>query len=156
MALVIATVNHHIYVANQNFAGSDVVNIDSDATNSRITSVRLSYGQISIALDPVRGDLYASDFDVQNVIEISGTTNSVIRNISLGPEEYPSALVVDPLNGVVYVANYGTFNVVVITPALPNSGLATWVWVATGVGLSVVFVASILIIRGWKRRLDRI
>ncbi|MHB1742283.1 MAG: YVTN family beta-propeller repeat protein [Thermoplasmataceae archaeon] len=75
-------------------------------SNSRdiklIDTINASY-PAGVAVDSLNGNIYVSDIGSNVVSVINGTTNKVIRNISVG--SYPTGIAFDSLNGNIYVAN---------------------------------------------------
>lgn len=80
-------------------------------------------------LDPANGDIYRENTDYNTVSVISGTTNTVVANVSVGAE--PSTVIFDAQNGDIYVANSLSDFVSVISGAT-NTVVAN-VTVVTGV-----------------------
>ena len=66
----------------------------------------------AVAYDPSNGYVYVTNWFSNNVYVINGTTNSVIKTVSVGSG--PLGVAYDPSNGYVYVTNYCSNNVFVI------------------------------------------
>jgi YVTN family beta-propeller protein len=83
------------------FSGAQKVSADTV-----VAMVNLGTGPgAEIAFDPVNGEIYAANVDQNTVSAISGSTNAVVANVTVGIN--PEALTVDSANGDVYIADFG-------------------------------------------------
>ena len=119
--MVLDPYNGDIYVADYN--NNDVFVLSSSGVIvAYIPAGQQPYG---IALDPVNKMLYVTDYDFNalisgnpqeyNVTIINTVTNTFVKNVVPGTS--PEGVVYDPINGLVYVANYRSGNISVISPA---------------------------------------
>ena len=69
----------------------------------------------AVAYDPSNGYVYVTNQGSNSVSVINGTTNSVIKTVSVGSG--PQGVAYDPSNGYVYVTNLGSNSVSVINGA---------------------------------------
>jgi len=113
------TSNGDLYFAD---AGSDSVAVVNASTYDSVTSVSVGScpgsGPQSVAYDPLNGFVYVANQCSNNVSVINATTNVVVTSVAVG--QGPYAVVVDALNGMVYVGYYGfgaSSNVTVIDGA---------------------------------------
>lgn len=117
--------------ANSGWTGN--VSVISGSTNSVIKNVTGPYGVTpppSPAVDPANGNVYvpvtvtsSGGRPVFGLTVISGATNTLIANISLG-YSYPVTPVYDPGNGDFYVSYLGVCNNVTVVSSLSNSVLS--------------------------------
>ncbi len=112
--------NGYVYVADNNL--NDVYAISP--SGQIVATIGAGQNPHGMAFDPVTKMLYVSDYDsnalisgVQeyNVTIINTVTNQFVKNVV--PGTYPSGVTYDPVNGYVYISNYGSRNVSVLDPA---------------------------------------
>jgi YVTN family beta-propeller protein len=97
-----------LYVANNLSDNVSILN----ASSGRVTnSVTVEGSPDGLAIDPTIGVLLVSGFSTGNVTEISLLNDSVIGNLSIGPNSEPDGLCVNPANGNLYVAELGASSV---------------------------------------------
>ncbi len=134
-------VTHRMYVTN---AGAGTISLlkGTCTVSAKITTPSLStpYG---IAFDPSNNYVYATDFYLNQVYVISGTT--VIATITGFSE--PAGIAYDPGDGVMVVANYGGNTVSLISGTSLSSSVAVGsfpIAVAYDPYFSVVLVTNVL------------
>ena len=113
--------NGYMYVTD-NYHNDVLALSPSGAIAAYIPVGQQPYG---ITLDTANKMLYVSDNDINaliagypkeyNVTIINSVTNTVVKNVVPGTS--PEGVAYDPINGLVYVANYGSGNISVISPA---------------------------------------
>jgi YVTN family beta-propeller protein len=117
LALAYDPLNRDMYVADSSDNNVTLIGPSNQATN---ISVGPSSASITaIAYNPVTGEMYFADYNDQSVIVINAANNAPVTTIgssSIGSNSYPSALVYDPSNGDIYVAE-GDNNVTAINSA---------------------------------------
>lgn len=88
--------------------------ITSRMTNGTQTVKMIQVGNSpdAVALNPVTGMVYVTDFSDNNVTVINGASNSPVANITVG--DGPDAIAVNPSSDTIYVANSWDDNVTVI------------------------------------------
>lgn len=110
--------NGDVYILVQ----SSAVDVVNGSTNAIVATVPLgSYGAgWGAAFDPMGDDVYVAqgcNFYTatcsSNVSVVSGSTNRLVANVTVGTE--PSGMAYDPANGAIYVADEGANNVSVIS-----------------------------------------
>ncbi len=100
--------------------GSASLSIINPATNKVVGGIQLAFGLSAVTYDPALGELFVSDG--VGVVVVNVTTNTVVTNITTQDGAWGVAY--DPVTYTVYVADYDTANVSVISTAT-NSVTAT-------------------------------
>jgi YVTN family beta-propeller protein len=84
-------------------------------TGSVVDTITVGKAPQGVAYNDVNGDLYVANYFGNDVIVISGATNTVLTHIGVGTN--PVGVVYDTGNGDIYVANGGGSNLTVISAA---------------------------------------
>ena len=105
------------YIGNKVSAATTVLVI-SEKTNTVKTTIPVTNGVYALGLDPVTGSLYASNSN-GGVSVIDTFTDTVTDSITLGSGQW-DGVGVDPFRGVVYVPNFNTNTVAVISAGGPK------------------------------------
>ena len=116
VALAYDSVNNDIYVAS---VYSNVVSVIDPSKNSVVASIAVN-SPSNLVYDSSRNYVYASSDYAQTVTVIDGSKNRVVTSIQACSYCDPEGLALYPATGNVYVANFGTGSVSVISD-LTNS-----------------------------------
>lgn len=111
------------YIGNKVSAATTVVVIDAK-TNIVKTTIPVTNGVYALGLDPVTGSLYASNSD-GGVSVIDTFTDTVTDSIALGSGQW-DGVGIDPFRGVIYVPNFNTNTVAVISAGGPKCLRDDW------------------------------
>jgi YVTN family beta-propeller protein len=98
------------YWTNMTSFGLGNVSVISGTTNSVIATVQVGNYPISLAFDPVNGDIYVSNYGSNTVSVISAYNNTVMATLAVG--QLPAQVAFDPSDGEVYVASDGGLSVI--------------------------------------------
>lgn len=106
------SVNHDVYFTNSYGSFVTVINTSTETVSKTIQVNGLSNG---ITFDSWNNELFVSTTN-NTVNVVNTTTDSVVGNIPVGYDMYYSAssILFDPINGYVFYANGGSYNVTVI------------------------------------------
>lgn len=125
------SLNDEVYVIEEGVSGHinmTAVSTDNNQVVAQIPIGNPSYpfllagGNSTPALDRANGDIYLSDAATDQVLVISGQTNTIIAKISVG--DFPCDPSIDPVTGDVFVSNSFSSNISVISPT-SNEVVAT-------------------------------
>jgi YVTN family beta-propeller protein len=110
--LAFDSANDDVYLANNGYSPGNIVSVISGPTNSVVATPLVGADPNAIAFNPSNGDVYVGRIDTNfnsngsnipgDLLVISGSTNTVIANVTLAGE--PVTIAVDPASGNVYVA----------------------------------------------------
>ncbi len=136
-ASVVATDSGNVFVAN---ACSDSVTVIDGSTDTVLnSSVPVGSWPIALGYDPVLNRVWVANGYSGNLTVLNGTSGAIVNasvplpavpgyNNSSVPQQ-PDGVAVDPVDGLVYVADFGMWNVTVL-----NSSTGATVNSAIGVG----------------------
>lgn len=135
-AILFDSGNGYLYAVNYGgfFAGNVTgsVTVVSPATGSVVATIPTPYAAAGLALDPSNGDVYATGSVATSstgasvgttVMVISGSTNTIVANLSAGSEPYGVAY--DSSNGRIYVTNAQSGSVTSISVSAGSTGSTT-------------------------------
>lgn len=91
------------------------VSVISDTNDSVVATVAVPFDPYAITFGAGTGELFVSDFGVNDVSVINDTNNTVVSTIGVG--DSPSGAVYDPGTGQLFVADFDGNNVTVISVA---------------------------------------
>ncbi len=129
------TANGEVFVPIE---GTNDVSVIAGATNAVVANLTVGGAYLQTpAFDPANGDLYFPEISgvgsaaAGGIAVLSGSTDRIVANLSVGL--LPETPVVDPVQGTILVANYGSDTLSVLN-GTTNSVVAT---VGTGIGPDV-------------------
>ena len=111
--------NGFVYVADSN---NNVVYAFTSSGNI-VATIATGQNPTSVAFDPVNRMLYVTDYDTNallsgvkeyNVTIINTAINTFVKNVVPGSK--PNGITYDPVNGYIYISNYGSGNISVLGP----------------------------------------
>ncbi len=103
-------VNRDLYVAD---FGSSNISVISTRTDTVISTIPMPYGVEAIVADDTTGNVFVGDA-TSTVLEIDGTSNQVVANITPVQGDAPTVGVYDPGNGALYAMESFTNRVSII------------------------------------------
>jgi YVTN family beta-propeller protein len=117
--------SHAVYVAIDNFpATASIVSVIDDTSNTVVASINAGLSPLGLAYDPVYDEIWVTHFSIEAnsysnfVTAISGTSHMVVANVTVGAlGARPTGILYDDSNGDIYVADAGSNQVSVISPA---------------------------------------
>jgi YVTN family beta-propeller protein len=116
--------NQEIYVSN---SGSTTVSAISSTDNKVVATITTDpvtpltgeYGPFWLTFNPTNNEMYVTNYNFPSpsdtIVAINSTTNTVAATISVG--QNPIRLAYDPSNGCIYVADYSSGQISVISPS---------------------------------------
>jgi YVTN family beta-propeller protein len=108
--------NGKVYVRGGLGNSISVINTTREVLTTTVPDWYAQNGYVivpTMAVDPLTGDLYTTNFQGGNVTVIGAISDQAIRSIYVGGS--PGALVFDPANSNFYIANWGGNNVTVLS-----------------------------------------
>jgi YVTN family beta-propeller protein len=110
LPMAVDTSTGAVYATNSVESNISVI----DSSTNRITgSIALPGAPSGIAYDGSNGYLYVSLWSLDEVVMIDGSTNNLVGSpIPVGT--HPGEILVDPIDNLVFVANFGSANVSII------------------------------------------
>jgi YVTN family beta-propeller protein len=118
-AVAYDSLNDRVYVGSFDSVEVDVIDPSTNTNVQNITNVADPY---ELLFDEANGGIYASSTNGLISI-INGSTNTVVKNITLGGATSMSGMSFDPFNRDLYVANGGGPNTVAVINSSSNSKL---------------------------------
>jgi YVTN family beta-propeller protein len=116
--------NQEIYVSD---SGSTTVSAISSTDNNIVATIATDpvtpsngeYGPFWLAFNPTNDEMYVTNYNFPSssntVVAINSTTNTVAATVTVG--QNPIRLAYDPSNGCIYVADYSSGQISVISPS---------------------------------------
>jgi YVTN family beta-propeller protein len=109
--LAFDTVNGDLYISD--YVWNNVSAVNTTTFKVAVGSILLGALPYNMAYDPSNGDLYVADLESDQLIEVSGSTNRLVRFIPLGTTPYGVAY--DPITRDIYVDDYSAGNVSIVS-----------------------------------------
>lgn len=104
--------NGYLYVADEDSVTPEA-SVINGATNALVTTITgFPSALAGVTFDSANGDLYFSALAADTVTVVSGTTDSIVSEISVGTDPYNAAY--DSGNGDIYVADFASNQISVI------------------------------------------